>query len=166
MPTPMDTETVHEETRDPLPPGPRFTAASRVWVIRALLFAGAFACVWGSDGMWEAFRRHVAADVSWGPGSWYTSALLLVLAGALFTAAVRLPFPAEGGYAWGWLGFAVVAASPVLHMSVLLWITSHHWSAPMLIQQYRWFDGDSTTAACAVFVGVAIVSGVRAARRA
>ena len=141
----------------------RLTAGPVAWVVRSAFVAGAFLALWLSQIADERFRETIAAAFRFDARQWSATITPLVIAGALFTAACRYPFP-RPRYAWGRLLLAAVALVPAIHHGFMIWAPQFDVRWPALLSTLRWFDGGSVPAACAVLSGVAIGSGFGARR--
>ena len=134
-----------------------------VWVIRVALVVGAFVGLWLSQIADARFRETIAAAFRFDLRQWSATITPLVIAGALFAAACRYPFP-RPRYAWGRLVLAAVVLIPALHAGFYIWAPQFdvHW--PTVLITPRWFDDGSVTAVCAALAGVAVGCGFGARR--
>ena len=139
------------------------TAGVRAWLVRLVLVSGAFAALWLSQIADQRFRETVAAAFRFDLRQWSATITPLVIAGALFTAACRYPFP-RSRYAWGRLVLAAIALVPAIHQGFIIWAPQFDVRWPALVDTPRWFDDGAVPAACAVLAGVAIGSGFGARR--
>ena len=139
------------------------TAGAVAWTIRVVLVAGAFLALWLSQIADQRFRETIAAASRFDAREWSATITPLVIAGALFAAACRYPFP-RPRYAWGRVVLAAVALVPAVHQGFVIWAPQFdvHWSP--VVSTLRWFDAGPVPAACAVLSGVAIGSGFGARR--
>ena len=134
-----------------------------VWSVRTLLAVLAFASLWLARFEDHRFRETAASAFRFDVRQWSATITPLVIAGALFAAAARFPFP-RPRYAWGRLVLAGVAILPALHLGFVMWAPQFavHW--PTILTIPRWYQDGSIPAACAVLAGVAIGCGFGARR--
>lgn len=132
-------------------------------MVRVTLVALAFVSLWLSQIADQRFRETVAAAARFDLRQWSATVTPLILSGALFTVAVRYPFP-RPRFAWGRLVPAGIAVLPALHLGFILWAPQFTVDWPTAVITPRWFDGGSVPAACAVLAGVAIGGGFGARR--
>ena len=139
------------------------TAGVGAWLVRLVLGTLAFAALWLSQIADRRFRETIAAAFRFDVRQWSATITPLVIAGALFAAACRYPFP-RSRYAWGRLVLAAVALVPAIHQGFIIWAPQFNVRWPTLVSTLRWFDGGAVPTASAVLAGVAIGCGFGARR--
>jgi hypothetical protein len=132
-----------------------------VWVIRiaALLLAMAL-LRWGSQ-LQTGYLRQSAATFSYDWGRFWRIQAVFLLAGIVFVAALRFPFP-RPRFAWGFLLVAGIVLLPVVHY----WSVFASTSSPSVVRRFYWFDSvslDTWSTLAGVAIGAAF--GARAGSR-
>ena len=138
--------------------GLRRTAGPGAWAVRTAFVAVAFAALLLAQIEDDRFRETAATALRFDVRQWSATITPLIVAGVLFTIAVRFPFP-RPMYAWGRIVLAVLALLPELHLAFIMWSPQFNVRWPSLIVTPRWFDNWSFPALCSALAGVAIGAG-------